>query len=120
MVKQALEVRKLLRRQSLKIGVVDVYRIPADRDALRAIFDGSRVVISLEEHTLRGGLGSYLLEEANDMGASTQIRRLGMDTSNGYAGCYNYGGREAIRAEFGLDVDSVADYILNLAAPKGR
>ena len=35
------------------------------------------------------------------------MKRLGLDTRDGYKKCYNYGGREALRKDFGLGRDEL-------------
>jgi transketolase len=114
MVKIALDVKEKLSAEGINIGVVDLYRFPADNTSLLAVLNASRVLVTLEEHTLVGGLGSYILEVMNDNGIVLPVKRLGMDTSQGYAGCYNYGGREAIRGEFGIDCESIVSSIKEL------
>jgi transketolase len=109
MVKMALDVKGKLHEEGINIGVVDLYRFPADNASLLDVLSSSRVLVTLEEHTLAGGLGGYLLEVMNDNGIAPPLKRLGMDTSRGYAGCYNYGGREAIRGEFGIDYETIVN-----------
>ncbi|MDR0683169.1 MAG: hypothetical protein LBG15_15195, partial [Dysgonamonadaceae bacterium] len=111
MVKMALDVRDKLKDEGIKIGVADIYRLPIDENELFPILRSSQILVALEEHTLAGGLGSYLLEILNDNGIPMLIKRLGMDTKMGYAGCYNYGGREAIRGEFGIDMSNIIAFI---------
>jgi transketolase len=114
MTKMALNVKDKLSMEGINIGVVDLYRFPADNASLLDVLSSSQVLVSLEEHTLAGGLGSYILEVMNDNGIVLPVKRLGMDTSQGYAGCYNYGGREAIRGEFGINSESIMTVIRRL------
>jgi transketolase len=118
MVKIALDVKNKLSMEGINIGVVDIYRFPTDKAGLLAVLRDSQTLVTLEEHTLAGGLGSYILEVMNDNGIVLPIKRLGMYTSQGYAGCYNYGGREAIRGEFGIDYESIVSSIKGLVRQK--
>jgi transketolase len=114
MVQIALTVRDRLLSDGISIGVVDIYRFPVDEDALRNVITPSQILVSLEEHVLAGGLGSYILEIMNDNGITVPLKRLGMDTSEGYEKCYNYGGREAIRGEFGINTDQISKQIISI------
>lgn len=111
MVKMAISVKDKLDAEGINVGVVDMYRFPADKASLLTVLNTSRVLVTLEEHTLAGGLGSYILEVMNDSGIVLPVKRLGLDTSQGYTGCYNYGGREAIRGEFGINFGTIVDSI---------
>lgn len=102
MVHIALSLAEKLKQEGKEIGVLEVFRLPLDEPMLLRELRGSRQLVTLEEHTLRGGMGSYILEILNDAGQILPVRRLGFDTSHGYEHCYNYGGREAIRRDFGI------------------
>ena len=81
----------------------DVYRPwPFDNMLALKLTDCMRVV-TLEEHTLHGGLGSIVLEALNDAGASKNVLRIGVPGKI----TYDYGGREVIWRKYGLDADSV-------------
>jgi transketolase len=114
MVKMAISVKNKLDAEGINVGVVDIYRFPADKVSLLTVLNTSRALVTLEEHTLAGGLGSYILEVMNDSGIVLPVKRLGLDTSQGYTGCYNYGGREAIRGEFGINYEGIVSSIKGL------
>ncbi len=102
MVHVAIGLAEELAAQGKKIGVIDVFKFPVDEAALVKKLQEANHIITLEEHSLRGGMGSYVLEILNDAAVQKHVRRLGFDTRQGYSHCYNYGGREAIRHDFGV------------------
>ena len=102
MVHIAVELADKLNAEGMKIGVADVFRFPLDELGLVEALKSCKQLVTLEEHALCGGLGSYILELLNDAQIMLPLKRLGFDTRDGYKKCYDYGGREAIRHGFGL------------------
>ncbi|WP_110955297.1 transketolase family protein [Anaerosinus massiliensis] len=115
MVKTALDVANTLSKQSINVGVVDIFQLPVKEESLIRLLKESKGVVTLEEHSLAGGFGSYILEILNDAEVNIKVKRIGFDTSNGYEHCYNYGGREAIRGEFGMDFVNIIEKVRKLA-----
>lgn len=112
MVDNALEVAKNLEKQSINVGVIDLYTLPINDDLFLEKIAGSKRLITLEEHTLPGGMGSAVCEVLSDNGVAVPVKRLGLDFSKDY--CYNYGGRENIQSLYGLDVNSITKTIVGL------
>ena len=107
MVHIAKSIADEMKEDGKSIGVFDIFKIPLDENALIDALSQCKKIATLEEHTLRGGMGSYILEILSDNDAYIPVKRLGLDTKGGYKKCYNYGGREAIRKEFGLGHDDL-------------
>jgi len=113
MVHRALEVAEVLKNHSLKVGVIDIYTFPINEKLLLEKIDGVKKVITIEEHTLPGGLGSAVAEILMDNNKFIPLKRIGLNLSKGY--CYKYGGRENIQSLYGLDKKSLAKTILEFA-----
>lgn len=111
MVHVAKEVSKKLAGTHKSIGVIDVFSIPLDEENFLRKIKLSKQLITLEEHSLKGGFSSYILEVLNDANIQIPVKRIGFDTSLGYKACYNYGGREAIRESFGMGVQNIISMI---------
>lgn len=105
MVHRALEVSGELRRQSVYVGVIDLYALPINVPLFLEAVGRAKMLYTLEEHTLPGGLGSAVCEVLADSGVAIPVKRLGLDFSAGY--CYQYGGREHLQALYGLDKEAV-------------
>jgi transketolase len=61
MVLEALNAAESLEREGLSVRVVNVHTIkPADDAALRALGQGMKAIVTVEEHSLIGGLGSLI------------------------------------------------------------
>jgi 1-deoxy-D-xylulose-5-phosphate synthase len=62
------------------------------------------VIVTLEDHVLRGGFGSAVLEELNNLGLSTPVVRIGWPDQ-----FIEHGKPDALRAKYGISVDAVLD-----------
>ena len=76
---------------------------PIDRDLIVAAAKETGHIITLEEHSIHGGLGSAVAEVLAECGLAVSFRRMGLD---GCAkGC---GNREAMREINGLASENIA------------
>lgn len=100
MVHIAMELSSILARKRVSLGVVDLYRIPTDEKGLIRSIGGAKKIVTLEEHFLPAGMGSYVLEMLSDAGLRTPVKRLGLPHEKGY--CYAYGGRPRIHEHYGV------------------
>ncbi len=108
MVQQALKVAQELKRQSLSVGVVDLYRIkPMNEKMLLGIIDKSRRIVTLEENSIIGGIGSLVAELLGDHSRSIPLKRLAIPDGH----CFVSGSRECLWAHYGLDKDSLVKQI---------
>lgn len=78
-VHSALEAARVLNAEGHSIGVVDMASIkPLDRDAVLKAAAGSRLLMSVEEHNVLGGLGSAIAEVLADEGCGKKLVRHGI------------------------------------------
>ena len=85
--------------------VIDMYQLPIDTMEFFKTIENlaPTKIITLEESFLPGGLGSYLLECANDAGRILPLTRLGISPN----WIYEYGGREANQWQHNLDYQGI-------------
>ncbi len=87
----AMEVRDLFAKNGLKIRVVDVPCIkPMNRDVVKnAVYD-TKVIVTLEDHNIYGGLGSAVAETIAELDLSnrrhTELIRIGSADKFGKSG----------------------------------
>jgi transketolase len=114
---EALKAADVLRAEGVGVAVVDVHTIkPFDAEGVATLAGGARVVITLEEHTIVGGLGAAVAEACMDAGVHpVAFRRMGLkDCFPTVVGDQNF-----LRAFYGLDSVAVAQTVrdaLGLAA----
>jgi transketolase len=78
-VHPALRVAQALNAQGRSVGVLDMATIkPLDRDAVLAAAERSRLLMTVEEHNVMGGLGSAVAEVLADEGIGRRLVRHGI------------------------------------------
>ena len=83
--------------------VLNVHTIePLDEDAVLEAASGRRAVFTVEDHSVRGGLGGAVAETLAAHGAGTPVRMIGM-RSFGESGTPG-----ELYAKYGLDADGIA------------
>lgn len=109
MVQQAFRVAEELAKHSVDAGIVDIYRLKPINEELFLTFIGqSNRIVTLEEHSLVGGIGSAVSEILVDNGKALPVKRIGIPDKN----CVGYGDREWMHSLYGLDVNSIVKTIL--------
>ncbi|MBW2145499.1 MAG: hypothetical protein JRG73_07105 [Deltaproteobacteria bacterium] len=103
MVHKALQAAEVLEEKGVSTGVYDHPTLkPLDGDSVLEAANNRKVVVTLEEHNVFGGLGSAVAEVMAGAGCTAQLKRMGIPDI--YAGV---GEREALLSKYGLDVPSV-------------
>jgi transketolase len=79
MVEPSLDAAQRLRDASHDAGVLDVHTIkPLDTDAILAAGRSSRVLMTVEEHSIIGGLGGAVAEVLSEAGIGSRLHRHGI------------------------------------------
>ena len=102
----------LLREHGLSVGVCSVPCLkPLDEETLRDCAANCRLLVSVEEHNVIGGLGGAIAEVLSGMpGSHAMLLRCGLeDTYSGVVGSQTY-----LRKQYRLDGKAVAERILEL------
>jgi transketolase len=110
MVHQAFKVAEELAKHSVDAGIIDLYRIkPINEKLLLALIKQTNRIVTLEEHSIIGGIGSAISEVLVDKGKALPIKRIALADKN----CPGYGDREWMHSYYGLDVNSITKAILD-------
>lgn len=87
MVHKALDAADILERDRIGAKVVNVSTIkPLDETAVREVASGTNLIVSVEEHSIIGGLGSAIAECISGKGMHAPILRLGVNDMFGESG----------------------------------
>lgn len=110
MVIQSLKVAKELSEQEgIGATVINMHTVkPLDTQIIDESIEGKKLVITIEEGQLNGGLGSAVSEYVASLGNAPKVLRLGVNDIFPHAGSYNY-----LLEQCGLDVKSIIDKIIN-------
>lgn len=78
-VHPALQVAKKLNAEGHSIGLIDMATIkPLDADAVLAAASRSRIILTIEEHNILGGLGAAVAEVLAENGSPARLVRHGI------------------------------------------
>ncbi len=109
MVHRAMEVAQELDKHFIQAKVIDVYRLkPLNYHSIHENIQNSKKIITLEEHTINGGLGSIIAELMVDLDLRIPMKRLAIEDNF----LYCYGIRENLHKERGLVKSSVVQLII--------
>lgn len=106
MVAYAVQAAKLLENDGIQAGVTDMYCLkPLDRAAVRNAANRAKLIVTVEEHSAFGGLGSMVSQAVAEEGLAKVINIALPDTHliSGTA-------REVFKA-YGMDAEGIANKI---------
>ncbi|CAD6540278.1 transketolase family protein [Paraburkholderia metrosideri] len=91
MVYESIEAAKLLDAQGVSTGVINMHTIkPLDKNAVDAAMEGSKLLVTVEEHSVIGGLGSAVAEYKTTKRSSVPQLIIGLPDAFEKAGEYRY------------------------------
>ena len=101
---RALIAAQVLDDEHIDCGVFHMHTIkPFDHEGLIQAGETAKLVVTIEEHVLNGGLGSAVLESLSDYGIVKKVVRLGIPD----VFAEKYGSQDIIMKGFGLDPDNI-------------
>ena len=90
MVDAAVKTANLLSEMEIESAVYDIHTIkPFDTDCLKEAID-YKLIVTMEEHSIIGGLGSTVLEGLSESNYKGKILRFGFSDSYPHAASYRY------------------------------
>lgn len=104
----SLELADAIQASGVNAGVVDLYRLKPVASELVEIAKDYDFVVTLEEHTLPGGMGGAVVELFADEGLMIPVKRLGIPDVYPEG----YGDRDWMRKEGGIDFNSLISRIM--------
>lgn len=113
----AVQAHDLLKAEGVNLRVINMHTVkPLDREAVLAAARDCQAVVSLEEHSILGGLGSAVAEVLAESGAGVPFLRLGVkDRFTTTVGKHAH-----LLAEHGLTAENIAATVQGLLRAKTR
>jgi len=108
MTSRALEVAEVLATRGVSCTVVDLLRIKPLDKGLGEVLGAQRQVLTIEEHSITGGIGSAIVEFAADNDLGCRVKRAAIAEDKLYA----YGMRSRLQEERGLSTDRLANTLM--------
>jgi transketolase len=113
MVHHALQAATLLAAKGVHCGVVHFHTVkPLDVTTLLKLASGIHTLVTVEEHTVVGGLGSAILECLADNAMPKPVLRLGLPDKF----THHYGSQDSLLRHYGLDGEGIAGSISRFVA----
>jgi len=110
----AIDVANYFKRyRNLNVGVIDVYRLkPINKDLLLRYIDTSRIIITIEENSIVGGLGTFISEIITDTQNNRNVilKRIAIPDKQ----CFDYGDRKWLHKKYEIDENSIIDNITKM------
>ena len=106
MVKPALDAAALLAGQGISARVLDMYCVkPLDREAVEKAARETKAIVTVEEHSLLGGMGSMVSQVVGET-CPVKVKNLGLPDEPAIAGKSS----EVFR-HYGLDAQGIAQAV---------
>lgn len=113
LVKDALDAKAILEEKGYLVGVIDMFTIkPLDCKLIIEQAKNHKIVVTFENHSIIGGLGSAVGEVLLENGLNPIFKRIGVEDRFGQVGS-----PEFLKKEYGLTSDHLIkeiDYLLKL------
>lgn len=111
MVNEALEASKILEEQGINARVINIHTIkPIDRDIIVRAAKETGKIITVEEHSVIGGLGSAVAEVVTET-VPVPVIKIGVKDVFGHSGP-----AAALLKEFGLSSDNIVKVVKEVLA----
>ena len=107
MVYESLEAAKILQEVGISVSVLNMHTIkPIDTNALDNLISKGKIIFTIEEHSITGGLGSAVAEYVSSIPNSPVINRIGLPDEFVITAEYRY-----ILEKYGLVGSHIANTI---------
>lgn len=113
-VYECMMAAKILSEDGISVGVLDMHTIkPLDEDAIIRVAQKTGVVVTVEDHSVNGGLGGAVAEMLCEAGYHGKFKRIGMPDQFSVLGS-----PDEIYKFYGLDRTGIAKTIRTLIGGK--
>ncbi len=108
MVHEAVETAKILEEKGISCTVANMHTIkPVDRETLKKLLEDHRLIVTMEEHSVTGGMGSAVAEYKATLADTPRQILIGFPDSFARAGSPRY-----IWEQFGITAPQAAERII--------
>lgn len=109
MVNNSLKAADKLAEEGIQVTVINMHTVkPLDKDIISANIEGKKLIVSIEEGLVSGGLGSAVAEHLATLPFSPRMLTLGVQDFFPHPGSYPY-----LLDQCSLSVDKIVEQIKN-------
>ena len=110
MVAQSIKAATELVEQGVDCAIINMHTVkPLDTKIIDDNLSGKKLVVTVEEGQLNGGLGSAVADYLSSIENSPRLLRLGIKDFFPHAGSYQY-----LLEQCGLTVEQIRNQIINI------
>ena len=102
-------IHSVLKTAAGGAGIIDLYRLPAKKEALIRVLGKAKQVITVEEHVFSGGVGAFVCELLMDNNCRVPVKRLALDVSSGFY--HLYGTRDEMHESCGIGAKQILESV---------
>lgn len=107
LVSDAMDCAKNLEKEEISAQVIDMFTIkPLDQQLILEEAKGKKLIVTIENHSIYGGLGSAVAEVMAESNIGVPLKRIGVDEKFGQVGTAEY-----LQEAFGLTADQMKETI---------
>ncbi len=108
-LEEVMTAAQLLEEAGVKVNLLNVHTIkPFYVEGVLEMAEKTRLFVSVEEHSIYGGLGGIISEILADKGLGIRLHRIGLKDTF----AVGYGTHKQVREENGLDAQSIYNEIM--------
>ena len=109
MVQEALKAQKVLKEEKIDVRVIDLHTIkPLDKDVILKAAKETKLIVTAEDHSIIGGVGSSVCEVLAENACSVKVIRVGINDEFGQSGKWN-----ELMKHYGLTAEGIVNKIKN-------
>ena len=110
LLSDVLDSAQALEEAGYSVQVIDMFTIkPIDANLIREASKGKKLIVSVDNHSITGGLGSAIAEVLSEVGCSVPLKRIGVDERFGQVGTPDF-----LQKEFGLTAEDITNVIKSI------
>lgn len=111
MLYNTVQAANQLAQQGIQSRVLSMHTLkPLDTEAVLTAAQETQAIVTIEEHSVIGGLGSAAAEALTESGTAITFKRMGINDSF----CTEVGNQEYLRKVYSLTVDGIAKTVQSL------
>lgn len=107
MVQEALKAQEILKNENIDVRVIDLHTIkPLDKETILKSAEETKLIVTAEDHSIIGGIGSSVCEVLAENASSVVVKRIGIQDEFGQSGKWN-----ELLKYYGLTAEEIAKTI---------
>ena len=107
-VSESLKAAKALEEAGISAEVINMHTMPIDKELLSRSIEGKKLIVTVEEHSICGGLGTAVAEALAEEGNTPRLIRFGMPDAFMKAGKHDF-----MNKKYGLTAETISETIKN-------